>query len=401
MKQLPNHRNLYIGIRDVLLNVFEKKLHTDKALEKKFKANKVWGSRDRAFVAEWSYEMVRWKRKIKYLSGGALAHGNYWHFMGTAFLWQGYKLPNWDEFKGLSIAKIQERESKLDPNSAIAHSVNDEFYEMGKEQLGEAFDHQLQRLNVPAKTILRTNTLKTSRAALMEKLEEEGFENEKVQGYDHAVALIDKPNLFRSESFQNGLFEVQDAHSQKVAEFLDVQPGMRVWDACAGAGGKTLHLAMLMDNKGSITASDVHEWKLQELKKRARRAEAFNITTKPILDNKTLKRMSAYDRILIDAPCTGSGVIRRNPDAKYQINRSFLERVAKVQEEILQDYSKLLKVGGIMVYATCSVLPAENDKQIENFLANNPNFSCLEKKVLLPTEHEFDGFFMAKLKRNE
>ena len=176
---------------------------------------------------------------------------------------------------------------------------------------------------------------------------------------------------------------------------------MRVVDACAGGGGKTLHLAALMQNKGRIIAMDTEGFKLDELKKRARRAGASNnIETRVIDSSKVIKRLeNSADRVLLDAPCSGLGVIRRNPDAKWKLSLEFIEKVKIIQQTILNDYSTMLKVDGLMVYATCSILSSENEKQVEQFLRTHEGkFELQEQKSIMPSEG-FDGFFMARMKR--
>jgi len=155
---------------------------------------------------------------------------------------------------------------------------------------------------------------------------DEGIETEFIQGYNDALKLVERANVFKTECFKLGFFEVQDASSQLVAEYLDVKPGMRVIDTCAGAGGKSLHLAMIMENKGQIIATDIYESKLRKLKIRTRRAGVFNITTKEIDSPKIMKKMKGTaDRVLIDAPCSGIGVLRRNPDSKWKLEPEFVK----------------------------------------------------------------------------
>ncbi|MCZ8215023.1 MAG: class I SAM-dependent methyltransferase, partial [Cyclobacteriaceae bacterium] len=187
--------------------------------------------------------------------------------------------------------------------------------------------------------------------------------------------------------------------SQAIAPFLQVEPGMRVIDACAGAGGKTLHLAALMQNKGRIISMDTEEWKLTELKLRARRAGVGNVETRVIESTKTIKRMEKMgDRVLLDVPCSGLGVLRRNPDAKWKLSPEFIEKVIDLQKNILHDYSMMVKPGGKLVYSTCSLMPTENEKQVATFLANNPDFTLEEEKHIWPSEG-FDGFYMARVVR--
>ena len=210
--------------------------------------------------------------------------------------------------------------------------------------------------------------------------------------------------FLKQKPFKKGLFEVQDASSQLVADFLDVKPGMRVVDTCAGAGGKTLHLAALMQNKGQVIATDIYANKLKELKRRARRAGAHNIEPRAIDSSKVVKKLyGSADRVLIDAPCSGLGVLSRNPDAKWKLQPEFIETLKLTQEEILKQYSKIVKDGGKMVYATCSVLPSENQEQVEKFLASEEgkSFSLKEDRKILSSETGFDGFYMALLEKNK
>ena len=216
------------------------------------------------------------------------------------------------------------------------------------------------------------------------------------------MVLNERQNVFKTKAFKNGFFEVQDASSQLVAPYLEVKPGMRVIDTCAGAGGKTLHLAAQMENKGQLIAMDIYGGKLAELKKRARRAGAHNINTRVIEGSKTIKKLkNSADRILIDAPCSGLGVIKRNPDSKWKLQPEFVDRIKQTQAEILDSYSSMLKVNGLLVYATCSILPSENEKQVEKFLSKNKNFKLHKDLKVSPTDSGFDGFYMALLERTE
>ncbi len=214
------------------------------------------------------------------------------------------------------------------------------------------------------------------------------------------IVLEKRKNTFRLPSFKSGFFEVQDGGSQMIAPYLEVEAGMRIIDACAGAGGKALHLAALTENKGQIIAMDVEAWKLKELQKRARRNGVHNIETRPIENAKTIKRLhNSADRLLLDVPCSGTGVIKRNPDTKWKLRPEHLDRVRKIQSDILEDYSKMLKSGGKMVYATCSILRSENEDQVDHFLSTHPEFSLLKQERINPSEWS-DGFFMALLEKS-
>jgi 16S rRNA (cytosine967-C5)-methyltransferase len=195
---------------------------------------------------------------------------------------------------------------------------------------------------------------------------------------------------------------VQDASSQLVAPFLQVKPGQFVVDACAGAGGKSLHLAALMENKGQLLALDIYDYKLKQLKLRARRNGVHNLEPRLIQNTKVIKRLhNRADRVLIDAPCTGLGVLRRNPDAKWKLNPEFLQRVTATQSQLLEEYARMVKPGGKMVYATCSILPQENEEQLRKFLQKECGSEWVleEEKHCSPADSGFDGFYMARLSR--
>jgi 16S rRNA (cytosine967-C5)-methyltransferase len=173
---------------------------------------------------------------------------------------------------------------------------------------------------------------------------------------------------------------------------------MCVIDACAGGGGKTLHLSALMEGRGSLIALDTLSWKLEALRIRARRAGAHNIETRVIETTKTVKRLEGRaDCLLLDVPCSGLGVLRRNPDSKWKIKPDFLAQIQQTQQEILQQYSKMLKPGGRMVYATCSVLPSENDLQVAAFLNSKAGeaFKLIQSLTIFPQDAGFDGFYLA------
>jgi 16S rRNA (cytosine967-C5)-methyltransferase len=177
---------------------------------------------------------------------------------------------------------------------------------------------------------------------------------------------------------------------------------MRVVDTCAGAGGKTLHLASLMQNKGQLIAMDLYESKLKQLKLRAKRNGAFNIEYRIIDSTKVIKKLhEKADRVLIDAPCSGLGVLKRNPDSKWKLQPEFIENIKKTQREVLENYSKIVKPGGKLVYATCSVLPSENQEQIKHFLSTDAgkNFTFVEDHKILSQNTGFDGFYMALLEK--
>lgn len=395
------HRNLAIGIHDALNETFfEKNKYADKVIERLLKSHKKWGSQDRAVVSEIFYNIIRWKKRLEYYMGEGVKPGNIYKLMLAYLLWSKTKYKKFDEFEGIKIADILKKlEKNTLPSKAIEHSIPEWLVQTLESELGPDWEREMTSLNERAATVLRANTLKTSVKGLISELKEEGVESFSLKNYPYAVQLEEKKNVFLTSAFKEGLFEVQDASSQLIGDFLEVKEGMRVVDACAGAGGKTLHLAALMQNKGQIIGLDIYEWKLAELKRRAKRAGAHNIETRVISDNKVIKRLHGKaDRLLIDAPCSGLGVLKRNPDSKWKIDQAFIDRIKAEQSQILSDYSKIIKKGGKMIYATCSILPSENEKQVERFLNENTDYKLLKEHKILPSQG-YDGFYMALIER--
>lgn len=396
------HRNLLIGIHDALQETFfQEKKYADKVIERLLKAHRKWGSQDRQTVSEIFYNIIRWKKRLEYYMGEGVKPNNVYKLILAYLLWSKSHYKKFEEFDGIKVADILTKLKKgTVPTKAIEYSIPDWLAETLEKELGKNWEREMLALNEQAPTVLRTNSLKTTPRELIADLNDENVEAFTIKNYPDAVQLAEKKNVFLTSAFKDGLFEVQDASSQKIGELLDVKEGMRVVDACAGAGGKTLHLAALMKNKGQIIALDIYEWKLAELKRRAKRAGAHNIETRLISDNKVIKRLhEKADRLLIDAPCSGLGVLKRNPDSKWKIDQDFIDRIKGEQQQILQDYSKILKKGGQMIYATCSILPSENNEQVKIFLENNPDFTLVKDQKIMPSEG-YDGFYMALIKRN-
>jgi 16S rRNA (cytosine967-C5)-methyltransferase len=396
------HQNLINAVIVILQQVFIDKQYADKVIERVLKQNSRWGGRDRRFIAETAYDMIRWWRLLQEVSGikEVKKDKDFLQLWGVWMILNDKRLPEWQEFKNLKPYVIEENYKTLSKIRKIRQSIPDWMDELCHAELGKQWEEEIKALNVQAEVVLRTNTLKTKRKELQELLLEQGVESQVLRETPEGIVLDFRRNVFRLPQFKEGFFEVQDASSQQVAHYLRVEPGMRVIDACAGAGGKSLHLAALLQNKGKILALDVEQWKLDELKKRARRAGASNIETKAIDSLKVLKRLEATaDRLLLDVPCSGLGVLRRNPDAKWKLSPEFVEQVKTKQKDILTNYSSLLKPGGIMVYSTCSILPSENEKQVQGFLKKQEGaFEFIDERKVLPSQG-FDGFYMAAIKR--
>lgn len=285
-----------------------------------------------------------------------------------------------------------------------------------REAYGDAWGREIAALEAPPPVDLRVNRLKATLEEARSALAHEGIETEPMRYSADGLRLKRRLSVVTSRAFQDGLVEIQDEGSQLVAALVDAQPGMQVADYCAGAGGKTLAIAAGMNNKGRVVALDVLENRLDRSAQRLRRAGAHNVERRAIGgDNaKWLKRQKgAFDRVLVDAPCTGTGTWRRNPDGRWTLRPEDLAELVPKQADILDQASKLVKPGGGLVYATCSVLPAEDEKQVETFLASHPDFEVVPiEQLSLPPElaagpylrlspfrHGTDGFFAAALVR--
>lgn len=392
------HRSTSEAVIQSLRLIFEDDRYADKVIEKVLKQNPRWGARDRRFIAETTYDIVRWYRWFRQL--GHAKSNDFWKLLGVWCVLSRVELPPWEEFEKLSVEEVLEREKKPGYSRRIRESIPDWLDELGEKELGaQRWEKELAALNDLAPVVLRTNTLKTKRDDLQKALDAEGTRTVTLRGYPDALVLSERQNIFGSPSFKAGLFEVQDAGSQVIAPFLRVEPGMRVIDACAGAGGKSLHLAAIMKNKGRIIAMDTEGWKLEELQRRARRAGISNLEAKVIESGKAVKRLAnSADRLLLDVPCSGLGVLKRNPDAKWKLSPDFITKVRDLQQHILHDYCEMLKPGGMMVYSTCSILPSENEHQVQKFLSEKGGFKLVEQKHTFPSEG-FDGFYMALIEK--
>ncbi|MEM1260133.1 MAG: methyltransferase domain-containing protein [Bacteroidota bacterium] len=399
------HRNLVFAVIDALNLIFNENEYADKVIEKVLKYDKRWGARDRGFIAETTYEMVRYKRLYSEIAevNEPYSRSNLFRLFAVWAVLRGIPLPDWKQLEETPVRRIKGRFDELSKIRKFRESYPDWLDELGEKALGkDLWNRESAALNARAEVILRTNTLKTNKNNLQRSLNDEGIETETVSGATDALRLKERKNVFTTQAFKDGLFEVQDASSQLVAPYLDVKPGQRVVDACAGAGGKTLHLASLMENKGQLIAMDIYESKLKKLKLRARRNGVYNMEPRIIENSKAIKKLHGKaDRVLLDAPCSGLGVIRRNPDSKWKLQPEFLKRIKEVQRDILVNYSKMVKPGGKMVYATCSILPEENSHQVQKFLNSDAgnDFSMGREQNIYASESGFDGFYMALLER--
>ena len=403
MKIYPN---LVKAITEALEEIFTNGTYADITVEQTLKKDARWGARDRKFIAGNIYDIVRWYRLYQScLSDKQQSLHLYYSIFAVAHIIKGFELPPWEEFASIDASAIKEAYQKSIKIRKLKASIPDWLDDMGLQQFGEKeWEKEIDALNQEADVYIRVNNLKTTTSKLQTDLTKENVETEIVQDvlFQHQekpIKITKRQRLQQLESYKNGLFEIQDAASQLVAPFLQLKAGMKVIDACAGAGGKALHIASLMQNKGSILAMDLEGKKLEELERRAHRAGVRIINTSIVTKEIILKNKDSADRLLLDVPCSGLGVLKRNPDAKWKLTPTFMDEIQKTQASILNDYSIMLKPGGLMVYATCSILPVENQLQVQHFLEKNPGkYELINEQRIMPSQG-YDGFYMACIKR--
>lgn len=396
------YKNLIDAVVKITTSTILENRHADGVINYVLKTNPKWGARDRKFIGESSYDIIRHLRHLSYAASTGTQTEEQIRKVVMAYLFINRLIDEpMLEGSGLKKEKLLQRYEEGKQTRKIRESVPDWLDELGEQELGARWEKELVVLNKQAEVIIRVNSLKTNKRYLTEKFAEQNISVKENATYPDALILEERKNIFLTDEFKKGYFEIQDASSQAVAYFAGVKPGMRVIDACAGAGGKSLHMAAQMKNKGKILSLDVEEKKLFELKKRAKRGGVSIIETRLIDGSKVIKRLAdSADVVLLDVPCSGLGVLRRNPDAKWKLKKERIEELVKIQSEILSSYSAMVKKGGLLVFVTCSILPSENENQIKQFLSNHgDSFELLESKSVSPSESGFDGFFMAKLKR--
>lgn len=427
-----------IELLDQIFTVWqsEKRFPADKILEQYFKSHRYIGSKDRGAVAELVYWVLRhkatlqwWLEKYSHPLNGRM------FVLAAVILRRDYNPQTIESITKDSIYSpdaLNESEQKL-INTLVRSEINHPempdharlnypqwLDEKLRDSFGDKLEIALNALSEQAPTDLRVNTLKTHREKLLGQLQAEGFDCSPTPLSPIGIRLARRAPIFTSRFFKEGHFEVQDEGSQAVALLVDAKPSHRVIDFCAGAGGKTLAIAAAMENKGRILAWDTSAKRLGQINIRLKRAGVHNVQAH-VLESEHdafIKRHKATaDRVLVDAPCSGSGTWRRNPDLKWRFNKKDLDEVCIVQKEILQSAARLVKIGGRLIYATCSIFKDENERQIENFLKSNNHFKvvCAQKVwdknpsvdcddgksyfCVNPHEDGVDGFFAAVLER--
>jgi 16S rRNA (cytosine967-C5)-methyltransferase len=387
---------------DTLRVVFWQNVYATKAIEHTLKLHIEWEDSKRAVFSDTMYDLIRWWRSLWFIiDKEPSADEKELQNLITIYRFSKKgELSVLQNKKELDATHLLQRIQTTKNSRALRESIPDWLDAQGEKELGIRWDTALAALNKKPDLVIRVNNLKTTSKELRVILRKEGIIAEPIDGNPDALFIKEKINVFKLSSFNAGLFEVQDAASQMVSRILDPQPGMRIVDACAGEGSKTLHLAALLKNKGKIIAMDTQEWRLQELRKRAAKAGVDTIEARLITTSKAYKRIKGTaDRLLLDVPCSGLGTLRRNPDIRWKLTDTDLERLRVLQQDLLEKYCTLLKPQGMMVYSVCSILPSEGEEQIQRFLKNHAHYRLLDEKRYWPDTDRTDGFYIALLQR--
>ena len=406
--------------QEVLGEVLTLRQPADTLLSQFFRTRPKLGGRDRAFVAEAVFGVLRHLRSLEHLAGERAPrrlllawlarHGGH-NLREFTPLCAAQELAWLCDVKGADLTALP---------PAIRLDLPDWLYERLRDLYGEALDTLVAALNRPAPLDLRVNTLRAERATVQARLAADGIEAKPTPWSPWGLRVQDKPAINRHPLFLDGTLEVQDEGSQLLALLTGARRGEMVCDFCAGAGGKTLALGAMMKNSGRLYAFDVSVKRLAQLKPRLRRSGLSNVH--PILitgeNDARVKRLAGkFDRVLVDAPCSGLGTLRRNPDLKWrQTPQSIAELTAK-QAAILAAAANLVKPGGRLVYATCSLLAEENEAIVTTFRNSHPEFRPMpagealaaqkiplemgETFTLNPAHHGTDGFFAAILEKTQ
>ena len=398
-----------------------------------FRARRYIGSKDRAFISATLYAVLRHHARL----GWWLEHEKIAPAPRTrliAYLALVEKTPAAAIDEMFSGGKFSPAQLKEDERKAMQHltghtiehphmpeEVHGECPDWAAESLkrhfGRNFAREMRALMKSAPLDVRVNPIKAEREPMLAELKKAGMKAEACRFSPYGIRIMERPALNTISALKEGALEIQDEGSQLVALMVDARPGQRVVDFCAGAGGKTLAIAAEMKNKGRVIACDVLEGRLKRSTERFRRAGLHNIEIRPLSSERDpwiKKHQGDFDRVLVDAPCSGVGAWRRNPDARWHMLGPNLEQLIKLQGEILDSAARLVKPGGRLIYATCSLLPEENEKQVEAFLASHKDFTLIPHKqaaaldipsahrdylTLTPAQHDTDGFFAAVMGR--
>lgn len=424
------------AILDLLVQIEDTPRPADALVSAYFRSRRFIGSKDRAFISTETYAILRHHARLNWwlahLGQAQTPRNRFLTYLKLVVKRTPNEINDICDGSPYAPARLSPEEKKLvadlkghtvlhpDMTEDVAGECPDWALPGLKKRFGKTLHKELEVLLRPAPLDLRVNQLKTTREKAFAALKKLDLTVEETPYSPLGLRVHDRPALGQIAMLKDGAIEIQDEGSQLVAFLLDAKPGERVVDFCAGAGGKTLAISAAMKNKGRIIACDVLENRLKRSGERFRRAGLHNIETHPLSSERdpwVKRHKGAFDRVLVDAPCSGTGTWRRNPDARWKSLGPGLEALLPLQASILESASRLVKNGGRLVYATCSMLPEENEAQITRFLENHPAFKLVPVQeasadlpnlpdtgpylALSPAKHKTDGFFAAVMQKME
>ncbi|MCH2547538.1 MAG: RsmB/NOP family class I SAM-dependent RNA methyltransferase [Alphaproteobacteria bacterium] len=400
-----------------------------------FRHRRYIGAKDKGFISRRVYNVLRQGGRLQwYIERGNLPISPRTLVLASLVMDENHPiniLQTWFTGNGHDAKPLHKDERNFVENPPLAADPNmPEWMRLNTpewylphllETFGDDMEAEIEALNTEAPMDMRVNTLKATREEAMKALNKEGFFTTVTPYSPWGLRLERRGAIFTTKTFNNGWLEIQDEGSQLVALLAAPQPGQKVIDFCAGAGGKTLALAAMMQNKGRLMAWDTSETRLKQSNKRFARAGVDN-AQRHVLTSETdpfIKRhKNSAEIVVIDAPCSGSGTWRRNPDLKWRFSQQDLDEILQVQQNILGSAQRLVKSGGKLLYITCSVFNAENELQVKQFLSKHPDFTIADTPEiwnnhdcsklmensdflkLSPLTAGTDGFFAALLQKN-
>jgi 16S rRNA (cytosine967-C5)-methyltransferase len=388
------------AVRFILIQVFFEGKDSSNELQTYFKAHKELGSKDRKIIASIVYFVVRWWCKLQYAVGNTketYSEDSIDVILSLTVKLLNYELKKSDDLPFCEQIWIETYHSEeLPPN--ITFAVPQWLYSKVEKECEKNTHDIFKSLNNEARVSVRLNKIKATHELLQQKLKEEEIAFQKSTITPDGYIIDRRPSLIQHELYKSGMIEFQDEASQQMLVLAKPDSGSWVLDVCAGKGGKAIHAASLMENKGIIIASDIEMNRLKELERRAERAGASIIQ----YDNpeRLYKYRDSIDMVIIDAPCSGLGTLMRKPDIKWKLTLSDIEQYIETQKSILEENCLLVKRGGKLVYATCSILPSEGEEQIKSFMEAHQNFELILEQRYHPHIHGTDGFYVAVMRRN-
>jgi 16S rRNA (cytosine967-C5)-methyltransferase len=411
---------------EILDLVHKQKAPADRLANDYFRARRFIGSKDRNAVAALIYGVLRRRAQLEWWLARVREGAARVPFMANGRSWALAHLAIVDVWDVSRIEKAFSGE-RYDPPPLMAHEQASVAALAGRSiehpeqpdwvkfnlppwaaerfvaRYGETARDEMAAMGTEAPLDLRVNILKATREDARKALKAVGIDAAPTKLSPWGLRVEERANLMATEPYKTGLVEIQDEGSQMVAVLVDAKPGMKVCDFCAGAGGKTLAIAASMDNKGQIVACDTSTKRLEGATTRLRRAGVHNVERRALeneRDSWVKKHKASFDRVLVDAPCTGTGTWRRNPDARWTLAKEEIAELTAKQARILDSAARLVKPGGRLIYATCSILPEENEVQADAFLAGHPDFARTGPDYSLsPGKDDTDGFFVAAFER--